>query len=230
MYWKATDSSKKWKLLIYDAIIKSKLLYGMETTHVTKVMQKKIDAFQLRGLRKILRMQTTYTRRTNTNVRVLAEATKFAYNKQGDNRQIQLFGETYWHRRAKLAAHVLRSPSEDPMRQISYENHTAQKQVIGTRRIGGPRQNWIKETNKYIYEQKMNKNNYTATLQQDTEILSMQNNNTSRKLTNLQTNNKQTKHKQKTNNKQNAQIRPLLVKLLCTEQGNQEGLITKSVA
>jgi hypothetical protein len=128
-----------------------------------------VDAFQLRGLRKILGMQTTYTVRANTNAKVLEEATKIAYNKEGDNRKIKVFSEIYWNRRAKLAAHVIRAPEEDLMRQISYEPHTAQKQIIGKRRIGGPRQDWIKETNKYIYEEKMNKYNYTATLQQDTE-------------------------------------------------------------
>ena len=35
-YWKAAEASPKWKVLIFDAVIKSKLLYGLETTQVTK--------------------------------------------------------------------------------------------------------------------------------------------------------------------------------------------------
>jgi len=53
-YWKATDASKKWQLLAYDAIIKSKLLYGLETAQASKADLKRIDAFQLRGIRQIL--------------------------------------------------------------------------------------------------------------------------------------------------------------------------------
>ena len=53
-YWKATDASKKWQLLAYDAIVKSKLLYGLETAQASKADLKRIDAFQLRGVRQIL--------------------------------------------------------------------------------------------------------------------------------------------------------------------------------
>ena len=57
-YWKATDASKKWQLLAYDAIIKNKLLYGLETAQPSKADLKRIDAFQLRGIRQILGKNT----------------------------------------------------------------------------------------------------------------------------------------------------------------------------
>ena len=57
-YWKATEASKKWQLLILDAVIKSKLLYGMETVQITEAMMKRIDAFLMKGLRKILGKNT----------------------------------------------------------------------------------------------------------------------------------------------------------------------------
>ena len=53
-YWKASEASKKWQLLIFDAVTKSKLLYGMETVQKPEAMMKRIDAFQMKGLRKIL--------------------------------------------------------------------------------------------------------------------------------------------------------------------------------
>ena len=58
MYWKATNASKKWQLLAYDAIIKSKLLYGLETAQVSKAELNRIDAFQIRGIRQILGKST----------------------------------------------------------------------------------------------------------------------------------------------------------------------------
>ena len=57
-YWKATDASKKWQLLAYDAIVKSKLLYGLETAQASKADLKRIDAFQLRGIRQTLGKNT----------------------------------------------------------------------------------------------------------------------------------------------------------------------------
>ena len=54
-YWKATNANVKWQLIIFDVVIRSKMLYGLETIHLTGAMLKKIDAFQMRCLRRILK-------------------------------------------------------------------------------------------------------------------------------------------------------------------------------
>ena len=72
--WKAAGRSKKWKLEIYDAIIKNKLLYGLETLRLTMAMQRKVNALQLRGFRKILGLQTTQVDRANTSEVVMRKA------------------------------------------------------------------------------------------------------------------------------------------------------------
>ena len=46
---KADTTNNKWKLRVYDAIIKSKLLFGLETMQLTKNEQQKLDSFQIRG-------------------------------------------------------------------------------------------------------------------------------------------------------------------------------------
>ena len=80
-YWKAADASKKWKILIFEAVLKSKLLYGLETTHLTKSCLKRVDAFQIRGLRKILGRKHTHWDREATNKNILKEATEEAFRK-----------------------------------------------------------------------------------------------------------------------------------------------------
>ena len=75
-YWKATDASKKWQLLAFDAIIKSKLLYGLETAQVGKAALKRIDAFQLRGIRQILGKKHTYWDRSATNAHLFELASR----------------------------------------------------------------------------------------------------------------------------------------------------------
>ena len=57
-YWKATTASKKWQLLAYDAIIQNKLLYGLETAHLSRADLQRIDAFQTRGIRQIFGEET----------------------------------------------------------------------------------------------------------------------------------------------------------------------------
>ena len=76
-YWKASGASKKRKLIIYDAIIGSKLLYGLETIHLTQAMSKKLDAFQMHGIRRILQRSSTFVDRGNTNI---------AFPSRGDRR------------------------------------------------------------------------------------------------------------------------------------------------
>ena len=41
-YWKATNANVQWQLLIFDAVVRSKLLYGLETIHLTDAMLKKL--------------------------------------------------------------------------------------------------------------------------------------------------------------------------------------------
>ena len=48
VFWKASNVSKKWQLIIYDAVIKTKLLYNLETVFLTQALRKKMEAFQLR--------------------------------------------------------------------------------------------------------------------------------------------------------------------------------------
>ena len=70
---------KKWQLLIFDAVIRSKLFHGLETIHLTQAMLNKIDALQLRNLRKILGIAPTYLDIRNTNATDLQKCTDIAF-------------------------------------------------------------------------------------------------------------------------------------------------------
>ena len=63
-HWQASGASKKWKLIIFDAKIRSKLLYGLETIYLTQALSKSLDVFQLRSLRKILKRSPTFIDRS----------------------------------------------------------------------------------------------------------------------------------------------------------------------
>ena len=89
-YWKATNANVKWQLLIFDAVIRSKLLYGLETIHLTGPMLKKVDAFQMRCLRRILKIPSTFIDRRYSNGVVLQRCTAilYIYTNQGDQREL----------------------------------------------------------------------------------------------------------------------------------------------
>ena len=52
IFWIKTHCSKKWKLLVFNAVITSKVLYGLETLEPTEAAGRLLNTFQLKGLRK----------------------------------------------------------------------------------------------------------------------------------------------------------------------------------
>ena len=171
-YWKATRASKKWKLIVFDAIIRSKLLYGLETIHLTQSLAKKLDAFQYRGLRKIMGMSPTFINRANTNRKLLEAASAAAYPNPGDTRKVLPFSKYHEERRVKLLGHILRSNDQDPMRQVSFIPSSALRVDYGKKRVGRPRQNWLMFSKKYAYENKLLRFNYQEEAEQDQYIYS----------------------------------------------------------
>ena len=85
------------------------------------MQQKKVNAFQLRGLRKILGLSTTFVNRSKTNAYVLQKANEEIGHTPGTPSKIQLFSELLKDRRVKLAGHILRSNNSDALRRASYE-------------------------------------------------------------------------------------------------------------
>ena len=130
-YWKATNANVKWQLIIFDAVIRSKLLYGLETVHLTEALLKKIDAFQMQCVRKILKIPTTFIDKTNSNRVVLEKRTELLYPNQGDQRKFKLFSQSYQDRKTKLLGHVVRAVDDDPLRQVSFQQGTALRVQYG---------------------------------------------------------------------------------------------------
>ena len=74
MFKKNTNCSGRWKLVVYNSMIRFKLLYGMDTVELTNSLLSRLESFQLRGLRKILGMNSTFIDRRNTNAEVCRRA------------------------------------------------------------------------------------------------------------------------------------------------------------
>ena len=67
VFFYTSDNSIARKIQIYNATIRSKLMYGLETVVMNTVVLNRLDTFQFKGLRKILKPQTTYVNRTYSN-------------------------------------------------------------------------------------------------------------------------------------------------------------------
>ena len=149
-FWKASNCTVGWRLRVYQAVIQNKMIYGLETVHLTQAMLNKINAFQLRGLRSILNLEPTFVNRRNTNEFVLRMASEKA------GHEVKLFSELLLDKRVKLSGHLLRATDSDPMRQVVYSPQSANAYPIGKRRVGAPRQQWRHFTHKHIWNKLTN--------------------------------------------------------------------------
>lgn len=55
LFWNNANCPLKFRIQVHDAVIRSKLVYGMESVMITKALMSKIDTLQLKGLRKNIR-------------------------------------------------------------------------------------------------------------------------------------------------------------------------------
>ena len=60
LFFYNSDNTTQRKMLMFNAIIRAKLIYGLETIAMNPRVQNTLDTFQLKCLRKILKIPTTY--------------------------------------------------------------------------------------------------------------------------------------------------------------------------
>ena len=128
------------------------------------------DAFQMRCLRRILKIPPTFIDRTNSNRAVIEKCSGILYPNHGDQRKFELFSQSYHNRKSKLLGHVLRTSNADPLRQISFQPSNAQRVQYGKKRVGRPRQNWLHFAKKHTFENILGGYDYDETVVEDARI------------------------------------------------------------
>ena len=76
LFWHHSNCPAKFKILVIDSVLRSKVLYGMESAQINEPDLKRLETFQLKALRKVLKLKTTFVDRNNTNTKVYQEANK----------------------------------------------------------------------------------------------------------------------------------------------------------
>ena len=154
VFWLHAKCPTRWKVLVFDAVIRSKLLYGLETAMLTEGALRKNNTSQLKGLRKILKLTTTFVERANTNKFVIDTANAAI---QGGRRirEVTLFSDAYKRARMKRCARVLMSRPSQPTRYTSLqEGHKIWD--FAQKRIGRPKDKWIAEGMRDLWERVRN--------------------------------------------------------------------------
>ena len=134
---KARTTIKR-KLQVVNSIKFSKLLYGLETVQLTQNEQARIDAFQMRRLRRVLgvRVPPTYLDRSWTNQKVVDTLS-----------QRHEYQSCSWRQKnITLLGHILRPPFHNPMREVFFESGTATPRIEHLTRVGKPEANLLLDT------------------------------------------------------------------------------------
>ncbi len=140
-----------WRVTTFDAVVRAKLVYGLEVVRLPQNLMNKLNALQLKGLRKILHMDTTYGNRANSNIKVFETANTFKNPKHIPNKNILPFGTYVRNKQAAVLKHTVRAPNSDPLRQTSLIPDTPF--IVGeeNRRVGRSRGKWVTSTYEYIW-------------------------------------------------------------------------------
>ena len=81
LFWRHSNCDIAVKVYTADAILRAKLLYGLESAQLIPSVAKRMETLLLKVLRKILRLNTTYIDRENNNYSI------FEKNKPGNGRR-----------------------------------------------------------------------------------------------------------------------------------------------
>ena len=144
--WSDTQITTAWKLTVFNALIRTRIFYTLETLEITPSQQKKLDTLYYRGLRKILKKPSTYIDRTWTHERLLRTANQLTRNMRNDRPRHIPFSQYYHQRRIQLLGHLLRANRYNLSRlAILTDENVDRLDTRQKKRVGRPRLTWLQE-------------------------------------------------------------------------------------
>ena len=166
--WKFKSLAVKIKLKYWNMICKSKLAYALQTIPLKTGQISKLQALQMKGLRKILGFQHPFVNRGNTNARVLMhtnlhlkEDTKVKNRSRREKAKelgkkyvplthtnVTLIGTDLLKTRIRYLGHIIRCHQEDPLRRTTFKKHRITGNYHRKKRVGRPRLAWVDTTSK----------------------------------------------------------------------------------
>ena len=149
LFWKQANVPKKWKLHVFQPVCVSKLLYSLEALQPTEATASKLETFQLKGLRKISNMETTYINRANTNEEVYRRANAEARTARENH--VRPLSQVLQEKRIILLGHIIRRPREHPQHETTFYTRSLMPRTVDKRRVGRPRLSWTHETLKVAW-------------------------------------------------------------------------------
>ena len=143
LYFIHADDTYNFRIQVYNAIVRSKLLYGLETVEVNSSIRNKIDIFHRRGSRQIFQIPTTHIDRTKTNRFVMDFANAQLRAENPTSKPIVPLTQIHDDMKIRMLYRILRMSQDNPHVTITFEDGTLHPIDIGKRRSGRPRIKWL---------------------------------------------------------------------------------------
>jgi hypothetical protein len=129
--WKHATLSTCRKIKILQAVVVTKLLYGLSSAWLNASEIRRLNGFYCRCLRVILRIKPAYISRVS-NAEVVRQSSQRQLSRQLLEQQMLQYGK------------VARSPGQDVLRRLAFTPGSSQPAVARfVRRVGRPRNEWV---------------------------------------------------------------------------------------
>ena len=148
IYWRHSNCNLKHKLMVVQATLFSKVLFGLESAELTVGALRSLDIFHLKCLRKILKMKTTFVNRANTNEAVYKKANDQLKAKD----QIRKLSNIYLERKQRFFCQVATAAPSDPLRRATFQGITHMPAIHRPRRRGRPKVKWAHTEAKKLWD------------------------------------------------------------------------------
>ena len=131
--WRCANIGKHRKLELFEALVLSKVLYGVASAWLSKADLGRLDGFQAGCLRKMLQIPASYVSRVS-NEAVRKTAGQDALSNMVRTAQLKLMGK------------VLNDDAKRILRDVAFQGSTTlSANAAYVRRIGRPRHNWTEQ-------------------------------------------------------------------------------------
>ena len=117
---------------------------------------KKMDVFQLKGLRNLLKMETTFVNRANTNEEVFRRVNVALEGARlGSRGPSTKLSERHEESKRRFFALLVDAGEGDPRAEVAFDTDTLKPHDHGKRRVGKPRKSWVVETAREFWSKRV---------------------------------------------------------------------------
>ena len=106
LFWRHSDCPTHVKVYTADAVLRTKLLYGLEPAQPIPSVLKKLETFQLKLLRNKPKIDTIYTNRVNSNGSIFNKVNTMMVE-EGRKKRVRSFVDAYNKLKYKRAVKIL---------------------------------------------------------------------------------------------------------------------------